>query len=136
MKFKIKDEITRQAVVKYLQAFDIKRPLEVEIRAVPKIRSVPQNRLYWLYVNCIAEFTGDTPKRMHQALGDEYLPKVEVELGNKTKQVTMSTTELTTIQMSAYIERLIIHGAELGLVMPDPADLLFEQFYDQYNNYI
>ena len=54
----------------------------------------------------------------------------------EVEQLT-STTTLDTAQFARYIDHITAFaGAELGIVLPDPTDAYWEQFYEYYKNYI
>lgn len=48
-----------------------------------------------------------------------------------------STANLDTKQFSQYLERIQqFASTEMGIILPNPKDQYFEQFYQQYMDYI
>jgi hypothetical protein len=48
-----------------------------------------------------------------------------------------SSTQLTTKQFAEYIEKIVIFASqELGITLPNPSDLAFEQFKEYYEQYL
>lgn len=137
MQFKFRDKPTKDAVHAYIDKCADGAEYEVSIKRFFKKRSVPQNRLYWLYVSCIMDETGNDRDTIHNELREMFLPVRFGELGIKQTKNLTSTTTLNTKQFKEYTDRIIAWAAsELGIALPDPEDQYFEQFYEQYRDYI
>ena len=60
---------------------------------------------------------------MHDVLRQMFLPMKEIVVGTRSKMVPVSTTSLTTSEMSDYIDRVAAFAAsELGLALPLPEE--------------
>lgn len=135
--FKIYDDTTLNEVVLFLQKLDLTKSFKVKITQKREVRTLDQNRLYWLYMNCIADETGYTPNEIHDYLRGLFLPKEARNVFNDIQINLTSTTTLDTKQMTDYINRIIVWAvSELQITLPDPKDKYFEAFYEQYKNYI
>ena len=99
-------------------------------------RTVPQNKLYWLWINCIAKETGNEANDLHDYFGDKWLPKDQVQMFNNELHVRQrSTTQLTTVQFKEYLDKIqMFASAELGLILPNPEDKFFDEMMDHYSN--
>ena len=95
------------------------KALRVTVEVWRKPRSLNQNSYYWgCIVDEIARDTGHSPAEIHEILKDMFCPVRVVRLGDVERQVR-STTLLSTVEMSGYIEQCIAFAAvELGISVP------------------
>jgi len=133
MKFRITNADTA-AVTAYLQKLSPAKEYDVTVSIHRRNRTVPQNRLYWLHVTCVADETGSDRNEVHAELKRLYLPSESVTgMYGETIVRPVSTTKLDTAQFSAYIEKVVAFASStLGIVLPMPGDLAFEQFEEYY----
>lgn len=136
MKLTISSVEDMQALVEKLSAlpFDKGQAYEVSYKRKIRKRSVPQNRLYWLWLACIADETGHDREDLHRVFAGKYLACDVIEvMGEKVRKIP-STTTLSTQTFTDYIEKIRIYAAtELGITLPDPEDRFFEQFEEYYS---
>ncbi len=85
-------------------------------------RSNAQNKWYWVCVELLSDFSGHTPKEIHEFLKLEFLPKKIIKIGKTQKEVAGSTTKLTTSQMIEYMMRVQAFASSEGLELPVPQD--------------
>ena len=110
---------------------------EVEVKRHFKKRSLPQNRLYWLYLSCIMDETGNDRDTLHNEFREMFLPVRIGSLGGKETKNLTSTTTLNTKQFKDYIDRIVVWAAaEEGIALPDPEDKYFAMFYEQYRDFV
>lgn len=135
MKFRITNAETA-AVIAYLQKLSPAKEYDVTVAIHNRNRTIPQNSLYWLHVACIADETGSDRDEVHAELKRLYLPSESVTgMYGETIVRPVSTTKLDTAQFSAYIEKVVAFAAStLGIVLPMPGDLAFEEFKEYYKN--
>ena len=127
----------RAKVIAYINALPDGKTFEVEIKKKREMRSIPQNRLYWLWISCIMSETGNDKADLHKFFSEKYLPKNISEVFGEQVLKTVSTTILDTKQFADYLERVQqFANAELGIVLPNPEDLHFQEFYEMYKNFI
>jgi len=135
MKFKIYDEKTKEAVKAYIDKLNPEKRYEVNISLKREIRTIPQNRLYWLYITCISDETGSSKEDVHSFIKQTFLRVDELVIGNSSIPQTVSTTKLNTKMMADLINQIVVWASsELGIILPDPADYLWDQFYDKYKD--
>ena len=138
MNFKIKNRQDKEAVKSYLDKLPEGKQFDVSIKAPRIIRSLPQNRLYWLKVACIADETGADKEQIHDELKKMYLPRKSVRtMYRNFIEVPLSTTELSTKQFTDYLEKIdAFASSELSIALPNPGDLAWNAFYEFYKDKI
>lgn len=133
MKFKITSSKDRDAVKEYIDRLPEGKIYNVDITARLSKRSNDQNRLYWLWLNCLAKELGYSPDEMHAVFAHKYLGADYEKVCGETILIIPSTRKLDSAQFTAYLDKIKLFAInELGVVLPDPMDKVFEQFYDTY----
>ena len=137
MKFRITNADTA-AVTAYLQRLSPAKEYDVTVAIHHRNRTIPQNSLYWLHVTCLADECGSDRDEVHAELKRLYLPSESVTgMYGETIVRPVSTSKLDTAQFSAYIEKVVAFASStLGIVLPMPGDLAFEQFEEYYKDRI
>jgi len=126
----------KQKVIEYIQKLPDKKYI-VKIELKREIRSLPQNKLMWLWLTCIEQETGNDKNDLHDHFKDKWLPKKVVAMFGKIIEKPISTSELDSKQFTDYLERIQqFANIELGIVLPNPDDLHFAEFYQEYSNRI
>lgn len=137
MKFIIHNQESLQGVTEYISKLNLEKRYEINITLKREKRTIPQNRLYWLYVTCIADETGNSKEDIHTHLKQTFLKVEDVIIGNASIAKTISTTKLNTSMMANYINQIVVWASsECGIILPDPADYVWEQFYEKYKDRI
>ena len=137
MNFKIQTNADKRAVISYIEKLSDKKQYTVSVKLVRKKRSFCQNRLLWLWYGCISEDTGYSPNELHEYFKKEYLPPEFRTLFGKTVEIERSTTKLDTAQFTAYLDRIkSFASTELDVELPNPDDLYFEQFVENFRKWI
>ena len=111
----------QQAMDTYLQTRE-GREVAVKLTRPTNQRSLNQNRFYWgTALRIIADFTGHTPEEIHYALKTILLPRRFIMLAGREVEVGKTTTDLSTTEFEAYLERLRAWASsELGIEIPTP----------------
>jgi len=95
-------------------------------------RTVPQNKLYRLWLTCISQETGNEVEDLHDFYKERYTEPIIREVMGK-RQVKYTTTNLNVIQFTNYLEKIQIHAnTELHITLPNPEDRYWAEFYDFY----
>lgn len=136
MKFLIHNEHSRRVVFEYLEKLNLSKKYSVEITLKKETRTLSQNRLYWLYLACLEQETGNEKEALHDFFKRKWLRKNTTELQNEQIISVYSTKELNTVQFKAYIDKIVLFAAEEGIILPDPNDLSWSQFYETYKDFI
>lgn len=89
------------------------------------LRSMSQNKLYWLYLSVISRETGEEEvKALHALFSEKLLPPVFLKVKGRNHvhevETRMSTTELSKAEFSEYLLKI---QAMTGIPIPDPHEL-------------
>lgn len=126
-KFQIikREDIDR--VVSYLKVVNIEKPLEVSIKQYKPNRSAAQNRIFWKWIQIIADDLGYSKDELHSVLAVKFLGVVEISCMGENITQPVSTTSLKVKEMADYLTQIEVFAAsELGIVLPNNDDLYFE----------
>lgn len=134
MRFKIRCRKDREDVISYISNLNPEKRYEIDITPYRERRSVSQNSLYWLYLGCIEEETGNDRYDLHDFFKRKFLRVGESVLCGEEVVKTISTSKLDTKQFAEYLRKIASFSAQEGIILPDPSDIYFEQFYDQYKH--
>ena len=91
------------------------KDINIIIQRYKVIRSTDQNRLYWWYLTFIGNELGYEAEELHGTFKAMFL----VDRSGKLP-IVQSTTRLSTMEFSEYIERIIRAMAKLNIVLPEP----------------
>ena len=137
MKFTIRRQEDKQAVMLYLEKLPTDKPYFAEIKQIRQRRTIDQNSLYWLWLKCLQDETGEDKDRLHEYFKARYLGVSTVEVFGVDVQMSASTTKLDTKEMTHYLDRIQQFALmDLGIALPNPSDLYWEQFYQKYKGWI
>lgn len=103
--------------------YDKEYEKEVTIERIKRARTLSQNAYYWVYLTIIAKETGNNADDMHELFKSMFLPDVIVKIKGKKHSHDFkrkkSTTELTRVEFTEYMERI---AAYTEVPMPNPED--------------
>ena len=100
-------------------------------------RTLDQNRLYWLWLSCIAKETGNDKDDLHEYFIYKYLNPELIQVFEKMIYKRLSTSTLDTKQFTKYLNKIqVFANTELAIELPNPEDLKFAEFYEYYKDYI
>ena len=132
MKRKIQSEIDREMVIAQIKRLDLKKTFTVEITEKRVRRTISQNSLYWLWLNCISHETGNDKDDLHDYFKKKYLEPENSILFGETF-LRWSTKILTTNMFKYYLDKIQqFASSELAITLPDPEDHNWEEFYKYY----
>ena len=132
----IRSEIDRIKIMSAIQALKEGVHWVVDIKRYRKRRTLSQNKLYWMWVSCIAQETGNKSDVVHDYLKNRFLPKRTIQIFGETKDVPFSTTELNTKQFTDYLNAIDADVSTEGITLLYPDDLHWESFEQKYGDYI
>jgi hypothetical protein len=137
MKFSINSDFDKLAVKQHIDKLPENKRYTIEITQKRENRTLDQNALYWLWLTCIEQETGNSKEDIHYYCKDNFLPKKEMTIAGEVVYIPESTTKKDTKQFSDYMNEVQVFAAsELGIILPDPQDLIFESFYNEYKDRI
>lgn len=130
--------VKRNGVVTMDKDFDFMCSLlrngEYTVKIVRKTqpRTISQNSLMWMWYKCMEEATGTPKEDFHDYYKAKYLSR-DIAVGNRWHRVTGSTTDLNTLQMTNYLEKVKADAAtEFGIMLPLPEDRNYQAFISEY----
>lgn len=133
--FKARSYGQREAIIEFIRKVPETEKIGVEIFSLRDKRSLSQNNLYWLWLTCIEQETGTHRNFYHEYFTKKYLPKDSAIVFGRIIEIQPTTTSQDTKQFSMYLENIRIEvEAELGIMLPDPKDKAWEDFYKHYRD--
>lgn len=137
MDFKVITMNDKEAVKSYLDKLPVGKRYDVTVKIHRDKRTVDQNRLLFLWIGCISHETGYFKDEVHEIFKKKFLGTETFEMWGEKVERVRSTTNLDTKQFSHYLEKIQqFASSEMGIILPDPKDKYFEQFYQQYKDFI
>lgn len=125
--FVLRDNEIAGRCIQYIMTKPMNGEFCVEIKKNKTTRSIQQNRLYWSWVNILADHFGYTPEEMHLELGTAFLPLREYKTRkNKTLVMPVSTTSLSTKEFTEYLEKIDKLAQQQNVKIPRPEELGYE----------
>jgi hypothetical protein len=122
-----------QMIVSHFNQFPKSDKAVIEIKEDKDSRSVKQNRLYWMWLKVIEDETGQPKvdfleggkwsKGLHTRFKCDYLDK---EFYADGSMKIPSTKKLKVKDFAAYLERIDMEIAQLGIMLPRPDDLYWD----------
>ena len=134
MKRQLTNELDREMIIAQIKRLDLSRSYFVDISEKKRIRTIPQNKLYRLWLVCIAFETGNDADDLHILFKEKYLePTIKTVFGQEIK--TYTTTNLNTIQFKNYLDKIQIFAArDLSITLPDPESQYWDEFVEYYTD--
>lgn len=115
---------------------DLKKGFVIEWKRIQKIRTNDQNALYWMWMTCLEQETGQDKNSLHDYFREKYLKVTYEKVFDSERKILESTRKLDTVAMKNYLDKIQIFAAtELAVTLPDPEDRYFEQFLEQYEKF-
>lgn len=141
MDYKITTPKDREVIKSVIDKLPEGKRYDVSVKLHRERRTLDQNRLYFLWLACISDETGQSKDDLHDYFKQAYLgfSRRSVIVGSVEQQVYVSptTTALNTKQFTDYLNQIqVFANAELGILLPNPTDIEFEQFYNKYKDAI
>ena len=105
----------------------------ITIKRASEKRSIPQNDLMWMWLECIERETGTSKDDVYMYYCKKFLMKT-IQVGDKLERIYNTSSKLNKEQMTAFLNRIKDDAlTEFGIRLPEPQDRYFEQFYAQFN---
>ena len=106
----------------------------VKIVRKTKPRTISQNSLMWMWYKCMEDSTGQRKEDFHDYYKAKFLSR-QVVIGGCWRTLVGSTTDLNTLQMTDYLNKVKADAAaEFGIALPLPEDRQYEEFISEYKN--
>jgi hypothetical protein len=110
-----------------------KKRFIAEFKIYRRVRSLSQNKLYYLWLNCISDETGNQVEDMHEFFKDRFIPWSSREVFGVELKIHATTTNLDTKEFTDYLEKIRMFALDQGIYLPNPNDHGWDEFYAHYN---
>lgn len=134
MLFKLRKSGTgKEDALKYIQGIYDSEAWDVKVTKKRFKRSIDQNSLYWLWLTCIEQETGNDRNDLHDFFKAKFLGFESKNIMGHTVTRVISTTAKNTLEFKNYLYRIqMFASVELAIILPDPKDKHWEDFYETY----
>ena len=116
----------RQVVLGKIADLDLTKPWKVTIEPETKRRTLSQNSLMWKWITEVVrhvhEHSGHDKDEIHEWFKVKWAPVRIVDIGGQAKEYR-STKNMTTAEMSEYMEKIYAWAISEGYFLPVPEDL-------------
>ena len=104
-----------------------------ELTQKRKKRTINANALYWKWLACLEDETGQPKEDYHDYFKDKYIGVYTKNVFGKTIIKEPTTTDKNTKEFSTYMKS-VKHEAlhDFNTLLPDPDDLGFKEFINKY----
>lgn len=135
MMLRIRNIHDKKAVASYIEKLPEGKKYDVTISLKREKRTLPQNKLYWMWLTIMAEDIGTDKNYLHNEFSNRYLDKEEVTgIHGEVIYKPISTTKLNTAQFTKYLDQIqVFASSELGIVLPTPEHEAWSIFVEQFD---
>ena len=134
MRLLIKNNVDRERFIDFIKQVKIDKPYVASFSAHRKKRSLNQNRLLFMWLNCIKDDTGNSTDSLYQYFCDRYLPwNGEIVFG-KEVHAKGGSSKLNTKQFTDFLDCIHQEMSEFGIYLPYPDDVGYEELYLKYGD--
>jgi hypothetical protein len=117
--FIIRDTDRMTRCLSFLKALNLSTVWSVKIEAYKPKRSDAQNRLYWSYVNAIADQLDYETDTLHWYFKKNFIGFTVQNVEGENIIVPNSTTKLKVSEFADYLRKIEIYAGEKGLMLPN-----------------
>ena len=119
--FIVRGADTQARCASFINALDPEKgPWQVTIEVHKAKRSLDQNALYWSWLKILSGETGNTIDETHNAVRDELLAPIFVEVFGKVHETRRSTTSLNVAEFGDFLHRMQAWAGSEGVYLPSP----------------
>jgi len=132
MKAIIRNDADRDKFIAFIKQVKLEKPYVASFVVHRKKRSLNQNRLLYLWLNCIKTETGNSVDALYQYFCEKYLPwNAELVFGNEVLPKGGSS-KLNTKEFTDFLDNINKEMSGQGIYLPYPGDIGYDEFYLQY----
>lgn len=132
MDFLINQPSDKEAVKAYIDKLPDK-PYKVNVSPQQLKRTIPQSRLYRLWLRHISKETGNDVDALHRLFRGKFLGfRESVVFGVKVHE-PISTATLSKEAFTDFLNNIQAYVADFDIILPQPEDLYFQSFLNQYD---
>ena len=108
MKLFVNNEQSKQEAIEAINAIDTSSVHTVEIKKKRGKRTINQNSLYWMYMTCIEQETGNDKDNLHDHFRVKWLGYETIEVLGECSERLVSTASLDTNKFKQYLDKIQI----------------------------
>jgi len=109
------------------------KPMVVTLKSAKRPRSLPQNKLYWSWLRCIEQETGNASEDMHEFFKQRFLGFEGREILGETIAFLPSSSKLDSARFGEYLEKVRLFAIEkMNVFLPYPTDEAYTGFAETY----
>jgi hypothetical protein len=130
--FNTKIKAERQKAIERFKLL-LSKDKTIEIIEKRKNRSLSSNALYWLWMQCLSDDSGQDKEDYHDYFKDKYIGVSTKIVFGKTIIKEPTTTDKDDKYFSAYMKQ-VKHESyhKFNVVLPEPDDQGFNEFVNKY----
>ncbi len=133
MLFKLRKGKNKEEAIRFIRELDDRESWDVKVTKKRWRRSISQNNLYWLWLTCIEQETGNDRNELHEFFKAKFLGFEEIKVLGYYVTRVISTTSKDTKQFKEYLDKIqMFASVELGIELPDPDNKNWSDFYETY----
>lgn len=113
------------------------------IKEFKKPRSLPQNNLLWLWMECISRETGNDRNWLKEYYQAKFLPTEIKIIRDRTgkeisrKEEPVGTSTLNTGEFKIFLDKIKLDALEIfDIDLPEPEEKRFAQFREYYEKFV
>ena len=133
MRMIIASEADRARFIKSVNTVELgKKRFIGEIKVHRQKRTIKQNSLYFMWLACIRDETGNDVDTLHEYFKRKFLPWRSISVFDDEVVQVSSTTSLNTKEFSEYMEKIKLDMINQAIFLPEPGEQGFDEFYAKY----
>ena len=101
-------------------------------------RTTKANRLYWLWMKCLEDNTGESKDKFHEFFKYEIIgTRTDVDIKGRLIIKEPSTAGMLSKPFNEYMNKVqVIALTEFNVTLPLPEDLGYDEFLEHYKDYL
>lgn len=129
----IYDDKDRERFIKAVREVQLDKPYVAEFKPFRKRRTLPQNRLFWMWMRCIEDDTGNDVATLHDYFCNKYLGWWTQDCFGVDISKIKGTSDLDTKEFTVFLESIRMEMMnEQNIYLPQPGDNGWDEFYAKY----
>lgn len=104
---------------------------------IVKKRTLPQNRLMWMWFKCLEDCSGQSAQDWHDYYCKKYASREMVTPDGQVVKLAGHTSQMNTAQMTDFLNNVQADAAtEWGVTLPLPEEQGYDEFRLQYERMV
>jgi hypothetical protein len=132
MRTVVSDKTSRERFIEYIRNIDIQKPYTAIFEPVKKKRTVRQNRLMHMWFKLLEDETGTSAKVWKDYYKRKFLTVYRDDCYGKEVETVQGTSELTTAELTSFLDNVRLDASEQGYYLPLPGDQCYDEFDLKY----